>query len=132
MKAYLIDPQRCTVEEIELPHQPKERGAEMRRLIGCSGMDHCTISDERDQIWVDDLSLTQGRCWGWKLQGMHEPLAGRGIMVSADDAGRPRPPVVPIAWIKRDVVWLGEIVPELTTVKEEFGSRTVVTYTRVS
>lgn len=132
MKAYLVDPQRCSVEEIDLPDKKVEQNAEMRRLIGCKGMDHCTISDEHDQIWVDDIGLTNGRCWGWKLQGMIEPLAGRGVMVSADDAGRMRPPVVPIEWIRRDVVWLGEIVPEMTTVKEEYGARVVVTYSRVS
>jgi hypothetical protein len=133
MKAYLVDPERHHIEEIDLPDDAKERLAEMRRLIGAEGgLDHTTISDEHDQIWLDDLGLTRGRCWGWKLQGMREPLAGKGIVIGVDDAGRTRPPFVPLQWIIRDAVWLDEIIPELTHVKTEYGHRIVVTYTRAN
>jgi len=130
VKAYLVDPERCTVREIELPIEDKAARDEMRRLIGCEGMDFQMISDERDSVWVDEFGLTRGPCWAWKLHGMQAPFAGRGIIVGADEFGFAAPPTVPRQWVERDAVWLGEIVPEVHWLEESDGARTVVTYSR--
>jgi len=130
-KALLIDPERCTVTEIVLPDGAKAALAAMRDLIGCKGMDNRVIDDMHDSIWVDDLGLTSGRrVYAFKLSINPDPFAGRAIIVGADELGREADVYITREFVARDIVWLGEIVPEVTWVPEANGMRAVVTYAR--
>jgi hypothetical protein len=128
MNAYLIDPKAHNIDLVDLPDDNRAMLDAMRQLIGCGAMDHVTISDEHDAIWVADEGMMCGRCWAWKLKMQHDPLAGPGIIIGADDRGITRAPVIPLWMIHRDIQWLDEIIPEVHTVAEPFGMRAVVTW----
>jgi hypothetical protein len=136
VRAILIDPKLRRIVDVEL--SDKNLLADMRRLIGCNSMDHTTLSDEHDSIWVSDNGL-QARCWAFKIRDS-DPFAGTAIIIGADHHGETRPPRVPIEWIENDITWLDEIEPEIhweeSKVKLPNGAtatrvRSFVTYKRV-
>ena len=131
MKAILIDPERRTVEPIELPDNDIAIGEEMQRIIGCSGLDYGLIDDMRDTIWVDEFGLKRGKpIHAFKLPVQHDPYAGKAVILGADDMGATCAPYIPIDLLRQDIEWLGVIVPEVEWIKEERGGRAVVTYSR--
>ena len=132
MKAYLIDPEARTITAIDLPDDGMLDA--MRRIIGppSGGMDHQLISDELDTIWLDEYGLTRGEpIHAFKLPIARHPYAGRAIITGADrSTGRTRAPYIPLWMLRRDVEWLGVIVPTTEWVEEAGGLRCVVTYSR--
>jgi hypothetical protein len=131
MKAYLIDPEARIVKAIELPDLGMLDA--MARTIGTlsGGMDHQTISDKYDTIWLDEFGLTRGEpVHAFKLPIQSDPYAGKAIIIGADDEGRTQPPFIPLAMLVRDVEWLGVIVPTVEWLEEANGMRAVVTYER--
>ena len=130
MKAILIDPERRTIEPIELPDNDSAINAAMRRIIGCTGLDYGVIDDMRDTIWVDEFGLTRGQpVYAFKLL-RREPYAGKAVIIGADDTGATCAPYIPIGVLRNDVEWLDAIVPAVDWIEEEHGVRAVVTYRR--
>jgi hypothetical protein len=140
VRAILIDPKLHRVSDIELRGKDdRAQGAEMRRLIGADTLDHKTIDDIGDTLWLDDLGLTRGPCWAFKIR-QSAPFAGKGIIIGRNRAGETRPPRITIEIIENDIDWLDEIEPELHCEEVEeiapsgakfFRIRTFVTYRRV-
>jgi hypothetical protein len=131
VKAYLVDPDARVIKSIELPDLGMLDA--MARIIGSlsGGMDHQMISDEHDSIWVDEFGLQRGEpIYAFKLPIQRDPYAGRAIVIGADDAGRTRPPFVPLWLLLRDLEWLGLIVPTIDWVEEGNRTRAIVTYSR--
>jgi hypothetical protein len=131
VKAILIDPCKCEVSEIEINEGDGAVSVEMRRIIGADTLDHQRISAERDSVWVDDGGLDRGEpIYAFKLPIQRDPYAGRAIVIGADEAGRTRAPVLPIEVLRRDIEWLGRIVPEVTWEETPHGAHAIVTYVR--
>jgi hypothetical protein len=143
MQAYLIDPALRRATDIEIADDVGKSLADMRRLIGCTGLDSQNLSDMHDTLWCNERALVSGPVFAFQFRNKHGkagPFGGRCIIVGADSRGEPAPPHIPLAWVQNDIDWLDEIVPELTMIEEMHtlpsGAqflcvRTVVTYTRV-
>jgi hypothetical protein len=131
VKAYLNDPEARTMREIVFVDERKALD-EMYRLIGADTLDHQIISDEHDSIWLDGDGLRRGEpIYAFKLPIQREPYAGKALVIGADDYGQTRAPFIPIEMLRRDVEWLGRIMPEVVWEKTAFGERAIVTYARV-
>jgi hypothetical protein len=85
---------------------------EMRRLIGCKDLDHTTISDAHDSIWVNELGLQQATCWAFKIRNS-DPFAGTAIIIGADKYGYTRESMITIPMLVNDIDWLDQIEPEV-------------------
>ena len=108
---------------------------EMHKLIGAETLDNQIISDLYDQIWVDGGGLKRGKpVHAFLLPPIQEaPYAGIAVLIGADKRGL----CVSVHWqtslaIRRDIVWLGPIVPTVTWERSERGTRAVVTYRKVT
>ncbi len=131
MRAYLIDPRGREIRAIELTEGDRLMLQEMRQIIGADGLDHATISDMHDSLWVDDSGLKRGeRIYAFKLPVQSDPIAGKAIVIGADEIGRTQAPFIPIAVLRDTIEWLGEIVPEVTWEDTAAGVRAIVTYAR--
>lgn len=132
MRAYLIDPELQRVSTVELDGKnDSERLDHMRRLIGCGSMDHMMISDEHDEVWLDDRGLSRGQpVYAFRLRIIKDPCAGKGIVIGANDEGVTRAPYFPLDLLVREIVWLGVIVPQVDWVEDGNTVRAVVTYSR--
>jgi hypothetical protein len=132
MRAILIDPFAQDIREIVIEGaNDSARSSEMRQIIGAEALDHQMISMDRDSIWLDDGGLQRGEAiYAFKLPIQRDPYAGRAIIIGADPIGRTRAPLLPIAQLRRDIEWLGCIVPEVTWEDTERGTRAIITYER--
>jgi hypothetical protein len=132
VKAYLIDPLKREIREIEIgATNDRALTIEMHRLIGADTLDHQRISDLRDTIWVDDAGLKRGEpVYAFALPIQRDPYAGTAIVIGADQIGRTRAPQIPIEALRNTVEWLGQIVPEVVWEETERGSRAIVTYNK--
>jgi hypothetical protein len=132
VKAILIDPFKREVREIEIEAtNDRALTVEMHRLIGADTLDHQMISDMHDSIWVADDGLKNGQpIYAFKLPVQRDPYAGTAVIIGADDIGRTRAPVILVETLRRDVEWLGQIIPEVTWETTERGERAIVTYAK--
>jgi hypothetical protein len=132
MMAILIDPELRQVMSIDLPDGGSgSRLTVMRGVIGCDSMDHITIDDMRDSVWVDDNGLKRGKpIYAFRLAISPSPIAGKAIVIGADEMGRTQAPYITIEFLREEIEWLGLIIPEVDWVEEPDGLRAVVTYSR--
>jgi hypothetical protein len=128
--ALLVDPELRRITEIDLPDENKKALAIMRELIGCEGMDYAAVTSVHDWLWCGEDALQRGRCWACRLPGMRNPVAGRFVIVGANDRGEAAPPSITVPWLEANIVWLDEIVPEIMWVTDGAHIRQVVTYSR--
>lgn len=83
MKAILIDPFDRNITEVEYSGDFKE----IYQHIDCQLFDVVRI-DRTNSIFVDDEGLISGKAQAFfKIDGYPEPLAGKGLMLGADDEG---------------------------------------------
>jgi hypothetical protein len=125
MRAYLIDPSARMVSAIDLDE--KRFLDHVREIIGWKGLDYGLLSDMKDTIWVYEFGLVDEKpIAGFKLLG--QLYAGRAVITGVDDFGENAPPYVPLEMIRRDIEWLGVIVPKVIWGETERGLRATVTY----
>jgi hypothetical protein len=85
-----------------------------------------------DVGWVDDTGLSRGTpINAFLLPIGKDPVAGKCVIVGADERGETDSCRIPIELLRQDVSWLGPILPEVTWDHTERGSRAIVTYSRV-
>jgi len=129
INGYLIDPERQSVEVIEL--DAKNPLARTRELIGADGLDHSIISDMRDTIWLDEHGLLNGKpIYAFKLPVQRDPYAGKAVIIGTGERGEAQAPHIPIEIIRQHADWLGIIVPAVDWVEEGNVTRAIVTYSR--
>lgn len=131
-RAILIDPARQHVSEIESDCSLDS----IHALIATEELTHFGLAifqdGGRDQGWVDDFGLTRNKpIHAFLLPTSKDPIAGKCVIVGANERGETADAQFPIALLRQDVTWLGLILPEVTWDHTETGSRAIVTYSRV-
>jgi hypothetical protein len=134
-RAIVIDPERRTITEVQLP----DTLAAIRALIPRAddeGLDRFMLADHGeswDEGWVRDCGLANGEpVHAIKFLGWHDPHAGIVVIVGVDKETRQTCDArFPLTTLLGVVDWLGLIKADVTWVEEEDGSRAVITYERV-
>jgi hypothetical protein len=133
-RVILIDPEARSITELQSDASLKS----IHELVGADGLDHIGVAkyDQQgggfDFMWVDDFGLARGKpIHAFKLPIQKDPLVGRCVVIGADDRGKTCSCRFPIEMLRRDVEWLGLILPEVIWDKTEHGNRAIVTYSRV-
>lgn len=93
LKGLLIDPEKESVTEVEIAKGSKCLD-DLYKAIKCDTVD-CIRAGvvlsggkrKEDDIWVDDEALLGEPKHFWILPGYAQPIAGRGVILSADDEG---------------------------------------------
>jgi hypothetical protein len=136
--AILIDPDRRTINYFDLPREPSAHRAEMLRIVG-GGMDYAVLSDMKDTLWAYEFGLIEHKpVYAFKLPVLHDPCVGKAVVLGETDDGSMRRPCIPIELLRRDVEWLGLIVPQVDWIEEQIEMhgkpavqrRAIVTYSR--
>ena len=107
MKAFLIDPAKQTVSEIEFYGDWRE----INRLIGSETFDCVTINGKGDVVFVDDEGLLKGLDRFFSVQGYPEPLVGRGLVLGCDAEGETVEPAINLGLLSQ-LVAFGRPAPE--------------------
>jgi hypothetical protein len=100
--AYLIDPFARAISEVEYDGNIKN----ICKLIDAEIFDVARINDKRDGIFVDDNGLrgdlTNQRFFRIEARefGYPEPLAGKGLVLGCDEAGKPTSPTLTLEQVR--------------------------------
>jgi hypothetical protein len=131
-RVILIEPEACRISEL----QSSASLAAIHELVGAATLDSFGMAiygdGGRDMGWVDDDGLIGGvPVHAFLLPNVKDPIAGRCLILGANQRGETCSARLPLALLRQDVSWLGKIKPEVTWDHTELGSRAIVTYSRV-
>lgn len=129
----VIDPAARTIEEVQTTGSHEEICA----LVGALALDHFRIADHDlswDYGWCDDMGLARGRpIHAFLFAKRTDPIAGRCVLIGASkEGGGNCDALFPMNVLHQEITWLGLIRPMVTTVETEMGSRTVVSFERIT
>jgi hypothetical protein len=132
-RAILIDPEARRISELEIDAKLPT----MHELIGAETLDHFRLAlfENRhiDMGWIDDGGLSREQpIHAFLLPTAKDPIAGKCLIIGADERGETSGCQMPVAILRQDVTWLGLIRPEVTWDHTALGSRVIVTYSRVT
>lgn len=82
MKAFLIDPAKETITEVDYDGTLKH----MYKLIGCDCVCTVTLNDKHDTIFLDDEGLYNADHF-FRYDTYPNPLAGKGLVLGTDPHG---------------------------------------------
>ena len=94
MQALLIDPAERTVSPVQLDGGNIDR---MQQLIGCETFTAAYLPNG-DTIYVDDEGLFKQTSF-FLIEGITQPLAGKGLLMGSDDQGNSTEPSVSREWV---------------------------------
>lgn len=108
MKAYLIDPDRHEITEVD--YDPDNQL--ITDIIGSeSGLDYWQVNLMQDTIYVDDDGLFQHKTL-FRIRMHNRPgietvkiLAGKGLVLGVDSLGNSIPPTQTINWFRKHIDW---------------------------
>jgi len=130
-RVILIDPAEHHISELESDCSLDS----IHKLVDAEGLDSFGIakydSGGFDMGWVDNEGLLRGKpVPAFLLPTGKDPVAGRCLIIGANQLGETCSARMPLAILQRDVNWLGLILPEVTFDYTPRGSRAIVTYSR--
>jgi hypothetical protein len=121
MKAYLIDPQAQTIEQVDYSGDYTQ----IYDLINASLFTAATFNEAGDTCFVDDEGLFNGDNEFFIIADYPQPLAGRALVLGCNDEGESIEPSISleqcralVAWVPRFMV--GAIAEKM---EEEYRSR---------
>lgn len=82
MKAFLINPEKQEISEIEVTHPVLKS---LYRHIGCDCIDSLRIN-QNNIIWVDDEGLLKPNFY-FRIENYPNPLAGNGVVLGIKPDG---------------------------------------------
>jgi hypothetical protein len=132
-RVILIDPGARNIRELESDCSLDS----IHKLVDAETLDHFRLAmfENRhvDTGWVDDGGLTRGKpVHAFLLPTAKDPIAGKCLIIGADERGETSSAQFPTAVLRQDVTWLGLIKPEVTWDHTAKGSHAIVTYSRVT
>ena len=131
MKAYLIDPVAETVTEVD--HNGDYR--QIYELIQAQPFTCVGLWDEGDAVYIDDEGLLNNPRYFFLLDGYPQPLAGRGLVLGADEEGESRSPKITLESLRKRVSFAQlSVQGSIDTSGEEdtaFGRMMVIRHTPI-
>jgi hypothetical protein len=132
-RAVLIDPKARIVRPVEY-----DGGYEtLRELVAAEGTDHFRLADHGDTWdygWCDEEALTQGQpIEAFLFSSRKDPIGGLCLIVGVQkETGDNCDAKFPVDILRREITWLGTIIPEVTWDEPKPGHhKAIVTYSRV-
>jgi len=82
MRGFLIDPEAKTITEVD-------HNGDYKQIYEFIGVDCFTVvqMDDVNCVYVDDEGLLNNPRYFFTIQGYHQPLAGKGLVLGVDEEG---------------------------------------------
>lgn len=107
LEGFLIDPLSQRI--IKVPVKP---GIEdIYRLIQADCFDVAYLNDKLDCVFIDDNGLLNGPKEFFYIKGLHQPMAGRGLVLGTDGAGESVCPSLTLEWLRDNTGFVHMLVP---------------------
>ena len=118
IKGFFIDPVAMTVSQIELPNgTPRDNLNAMYRMINCELVEAVYLNKEQDAVFVDEEGLLKGPTHFFYIEGTHQPLAGRGVVIGCDEEGKSvSVQAVTLEWLRANTAFVTMLAPGVTAI----------------
>ena len=132
-RAILIDPKARIVKPVEYDGALETT----RELVAAECVDSFRLADHKetwDYGWCDNVGLALGKpIEAFLLSNRKDPIAGLCLIVGVQkETGDTCDAKFPLDILRREITWLGTILPEVTWDEPKNGPhRTIITYSRV-
>lgn len=112
--AYLIDPNQRSIEPVTVTlTQRPDPLSEIYALLGCRLIASVPLAGS-DVIYVDDEGLiNRAVCEYFGVQGIGQPLAGRGLVVGTDNEGEDADVETSLDDIKQRVTFIEHLTDDM-------------------
>ena len=107
LEGFLIDPLSQRI--IRVPVKPGIQ--DIYRLIQADTFDVAYFNEQQDCVYVDDNGLLNGPREFFFINGLHQPMAGRGLVMGTDADGNSVTPRVTLEWLRDNTGFAHMIVP---------------------
>lgn len=101
-KAYVIDPEKHTVEQVEYSGDYRD----IYKLGEFDCFDVARFNAKGDAAFVDDDGLLKNPTHFFLIAGYPQPLAGKGVVLGCDAEGESVAPSVSLEWLRSNVGWI--------------------------
>jgi hypothetical protein len=113
---YLIDPHSERITRIELPNESRGNLDAMYKAIGCDLVEPVYLNEARDAVFVDEEGLLKGPQHFFFIEGCHQPLAGRGVVLGCNEEGDSVNPVLTLDWLREHTAFVTRIGHGITAI----------------
>ena len=103
-KAYLIDPEKKTIEAVELDGDLKS----IYKLLDCDMIAAPIEFDNKDTMFVDDEGLFKEQKGAIKMKDWSYPIVGKVMIIGCDDEGESVDVKTPIEFFQKEIIWVNE------------------------
>ena len=108
LEGFLIDPLSQRI--IKVPVKPGID--DIYRLIQADTFDVAYFNDNLDCVFIDDNGLLhEGPKQFFYINGLHQPMAGRGLVLGTNGAGESVNPTVTREWLVENTGFVHQLVP---------------------
>lgn len=107
LTGFLIDPLSQRI--IQVPVKPGIQ--DIYRLIQADTFDVAYFNADQDCVFVDDNGLLNGPKEFFYINGLHQPMAGRGLVLGTTPDGESVPPKVTKEWLVDNTGFVHMLVP---------------------
>lgn len=113
MKAYLIDPKKKTIEQVDYSGDFKQ----IYEFLDCRAFDIVHVYENGDVIYVDDEGLFVDEQHFFIHRNYPTPLAGKGLIIGTDEEGEDQQPKTSFEDFENDIKWVGDRVDVMSAAK---------------
>jgi hypothetical protein len=112
IKGFLIDPKTLQITEFTLPGKSRDNLNAMYKAIGCELVEVVYLNAKRDGVFVDEEGLLKNPTEFFYIEGTHQPLAGRGVVVGCDEEGETvSAQAVTLDWLRANTAFVKHLHP---------------------
>lgn len=116
MRAYLIDPETCTIGPVDLPDQG-DRLPRIYKLLGCDTITAVHL-DHNNALYVDDEGLLKPLRHFIAFAGYPEPLAGKALVVGTTPDGADAAPTLTLEKLRASVAFVELLSKDLVILRK--------------
>lgn len=118
IKGFLIDPLALRITPIELPNgTPRDNLNAMYKAIDCDLVEAVYLNKEQDAVFVDEEGLLKSPTLFFYIEGTHQPLAGRGVVIGCNEEGESvSVQAVTLDWLRANTAFVNRLTPGVTAV----------------
>ncbi len=118
IKGFFIDPTSLRISNVELCNGTSRDNLDaMYKLINCSLVEAVYLNKEQDAVFVDEEGLLKVQTDFFYIEGTHQPLAGRGVVIGCNEEGESvSAQAVTLEWLRENTAFVKLLAPGVVVI----------------
>ncbi len=107
---FLIDPLAQQISQVWINTADRHGLTDMYKVLDCDMVEPVYLNAEEDTLWVDEEGLLKNPQYFFYIEGLHQPMAGRGLVLgtkqTADGGISVDPKTVTLDWLREHTAFV--------------------------